>query len=207
MKTIGILGCILFVPLSLRAQFAMEEPGFHEHDGFFLSLSFAPVNANVDDELMGHRYTFTGIGTLLEVRIGGTVAPNLVMSGDLIGMILSKPKVETGGVNSYNSAFDLTESTFGLGLTYFFMPTNIFVAGTIGLTRYGIASGGGLSTAATKPGVNLRFKVGKEWWVSSNWGLGVAASVGISSVSNAVGSVTEKLSGTVVGLHFNATLN
>lgn len=207
MKTAGIFAGILFFVLPVRAQVAMEEPGFHEHDGFFLSLSLAPMNASVDDEFLSHKYTFSGIGTLLDVRIGGTVAPNFVISGDLIGMVLSKPKVERDDGSTGSGNFDLTESTLGLGLTYYFMPVNFFVAGTVGMTRFGIASVGGITTEYTKPGVSIHFKTGKEWWVGPNWGIGVAASVGFSSVSNTVGTITEKLTGLKVGLHFNATLN
>jgi hypothetical protein len=160
---------------------------------------------NLDDEVGSLKLTFSGAGSLVDVRIGGTVAPNLVISGDIIGRVISKPDVEVHGVGSANSNFDLTESTIGAGVTYYFMPVNIFVAGTVGLTRFGIASGGGVSVSTTDPGVSLYFKVGKEWWVGADWALGVAASAAFSNVSNTVGSLTEDLSGMSVGVHFNAT--
>jgi hypothetical protein len=205
MKIAAALLSVLLVISSVRGQEPAEQPGFHEHDGFFLSLSGGPVYQRLDDELGSLKLTFSGAGSLVDVRIGGTVGPNLVISGDIIGRVISKPDVEVEGIGSANSNFDLTESTVGAGITYYFMPVNIFVAGTVGLTRFGIASGGGVSVSTTDPGLSLYFKVGKEWWVGADWGLGVAASFAFSGVSNTVGSLTEDLSGASIGIHFNAT--
>ena len=58
-------------------------------------------------------------------------------------------------------------------------------------------------------GVGGQVKVGKEWWVSGKWGLGVSAFYHFGHVGN--GDISdapfEKMSSHACGLCFNATLN
>jgi len=72
----------------------------------------------------------------------------------------------------------------GGGVTYWVMPHNIFISGNLGiasmLLNTAVDSGGqgdpfatqtgGVSTSA---GASIRLHAGKEWWVGSEWALGV----------------------------------
>jgi hypothetical protein len=65
------------------------------------------------------------------------------------------------------------------------MPLNLYIGGAIGFAgieavveergRDDVRSNG-------KVGAGLDLDIGKEWWVSANWGLGVAARLSIASV-------------------------
>jgi len=61
----------------------------------------------------------------------------------------------------------------GVGVTYYLMPANVFLSGAVGF--------GGLQITQndvdhdTEAGFATRVGIGKEWFVSDSWGLGLAA--------------------------------
>jgi hypothetical protein len=67
---------------------------------------------------------------------------------------------------------------FGPGLKYYLMPANLFVSGSLLLSRLTVHSSVDARTGnpsfASDLGVTGRFSAGKEWWVSAEWGIGVA---------------------------------
>lgn len=195
-----VLLCAQTVSAQVLIPETTQPSGFHEHDGFFLALSTGPVYANIKDQWRGTTLTFDGVGASFDLRIGGSVAQNLILSGDLMGWSLDEPKVS--GYGSLDNV-DLVQGTVGVGLTYYFMPENIFISGTVGLAGFSLDVRG--TTTNSDNGLGLYVKSGKEWWVGANWGLGVAATFGWSSVKTATNSGDEKLSGYSVGLQFNAT--
>ena len=200
MRLLLVLLCAQTVSAQILAPEPEQPTGFHEHDGFFLSLSTGLGYANVEDRWGGAKLTYDGLNGSFDVRIGGSIAQNLILSGDLMGWSLSDPKVSGYGTLGNTS---LIQSTVGVGLTYYFMPANIFVSGTVGLAGFSLDAGG--NTTSSDTGVGLYLKAGKDWWVGADWGLGVAATFGWSSVKTATTSGDEKLSGYSVGLQFNAT--
>ena len=52
------------------------------------------------------------------------------------------------------------------------MPTNVYLAGSIALASGTLISDWG--TTELNAGYGINVAVGKEWWVSDNWGIGVA---------------------------------
>lgn len=200
MRPLIVLLCALVVTFQAFAQETQPPPGFHEHDGFFLSLSTGPAYANVDDKAGSTTLTYSGYGASFDIRIGGAIGQNLILTGDLMGWSLSEPKVSGYGSIS-NTHF--TQSTVGAGLTYYFMPINMFVSGTVGFAGFSLDANGKSTTSDA--GVGIYVKAGKDWWVGADWALGVAASFGWSSVNNSTDSGSEKLSGYSVSLQFNAT--
>jgi hypothetical protein len=204
MKRVRLLFCAVLIALPAASQVTPPPPGFHEHDGFFLSLSAGPTYASIDNEASSLKLVYSGWGAGFDVRIGGTVAPNFMLSGDLMGWVLENPKVDVSGYGSgslQNTSF--LQSTIGVGVTYYFMPVNMFLAGTVGFAGFSLDANG--QTANTDKGLGLYLKVGKDWWVGPDWALGIAGSFGWSSVKNSAGTVSETLSGYSVGIQFNAT--
>lgn len=76
----------------------------------------------------------------------------------------------------------LADGTLGVGLTYYIMPANVFLSGTVGVGRFALTKPtddqDDDERIETNPGLSLHAKIGKEWWVSDNWGLGLAAGYG-----------------------------
>ena len=52
------------------------------------------------------------------------------------------------------------------------MPANVFLSGTVGIGTLTIKSNG--TDSSTQNGLVGRVGLGKEWFVSQSWGLGIA---------------------------------
>jgi hypothetical protein len=169
--------------------------GRHAHDGFFLRLSAGGGYLGVRDE-RGANATFHGSAGSFAFALGGAVSDNLILYGEGIGQ-----QVETGelkldydhyrrdGGRDVNGSMGLYGG--GPGFAYYFMPYNTYVSGTLLFTRL-VWSEDDLDeedseedNVLSEPGVGLSLSIGKEWWVSSNWGLGVAGRLNYSSNEHA----------------------
>src|SRR5207249_3278413 len=62
--------------------------------------------------------------------------------------------------------------SIGPGVNYYFMPYNFYVSAMVLMTRLTITSGG--SSGSTDAGFGAKLAIGKEWWMSDHWGIGVA---------------------------------
>lgn len=134
--------------------------------------------------------------------IGGIVSPNLALHATLYGWLIQDPDVEVAGVNEKANG-DLDLSAFGVGLTYYFMPSNIYISGSLGLGK--LSSEELAAVGETKEYPVFDLTVGKEWWVGSSWGLGMAGAIIYHSLpeKNSDGS----WSGLSLAVRFTATLN
>ncbi|MEJ2722253.1 MAG: hypothetical protein P8181_14125 [bacterium] len=176
--------------------------GDRDHqNGFFLRLALGagPARSKISS---GPQFVkFSGGGADMEIAIGGIVTPNLALHGTLFGWAINDPNGEThlgsGDVNG-----DLTMSALGIGLTYFFMPVNLYLSGSVGV---GSLSGGGNIDGESDTGLALEAVAGKEWFVSKRWGLGV--SVGFTYHSFPDGGVDENWKGWSIPIRFSATFN
>jgi hypothetical protein len=84
-------------------------------------------------------------------------------------------------------------------------PSNIYLAVTPSLTR--LVMDDGTSSATTEWGFGLRGAVGKEWWVSDNWGVGVSGSLAFSSNKDSSASGAPTWSTVSFGIGVSATYN
>jgi hypothetical protein len=185
--------------------------GPHDHaDGFFLRLSggggFASSSVNVPPGYLFNsseqELTFDGGSGDLNLAIGAVVSPNLAVHGTIWGWFLSNPDVSFGRLSGSISA-DLNLNAFGGGLTYYFMPANIYLSGSIG--------GGVLSindnnlSGESDLGIVVDLTLGKEWWVGDKWALGVALGGGFYSIPD--GDIDENWTGGSLAIRFSATMN
>jgi hypothetical protein len=112
------------------------------------------------------------------------VSENLVVGIHVYDGILTNPKVSfsTGGTGATH---DTTLSVYGVGptLTYYAMPSNIYWTGTVAVTWVTVSAAS--QQGASELGIGVRTGLGKEWWVSDHWGLGLAAHVLLSSNADA----------------------
>jgi hypothetical protein len=165
------------------------------HDGLFLRLSGGPGIATT--ELEGVK--LDGSTADLNLAVGAVVSRNLAIHGTYFGWLTSDPDIEISGVGSGTATGDLDLSAFGAGLTYYFMPANIYVSGSAG------AGSLTFDNAGTDTGFIGEITAGKEWWVGGSWGLGLNGSFGYHTVPD--GDVSGSWSGTSFALRFSATLN
>ena len=186
--------------------------GVQEHDGFYLRATLGPAYLSTagDGSL---DFSASGGGLSFSVAIGGAVATNLVIYGVLYGAGAAGPTYEAGGA-SVETGSDVTLSYGGLGvgLSYFLMPANVYFAGSIALVNAQLESELETIITDSKVGFGARLLVGKEFWISDNWGIGFAGELmlGSSSGGLAAGSAVdtkERFTTFGAGVHFSATYN
>jgi len=207
-----ISSCLLAVALFLHlatspVQAEYERiPGFHEHDGFFLRFHAGFGTAKmVEKEVPGGDMTLSGTAAAFRFQIGGSIAENLVLFGEIGSAMITNPQLEWGTLSHSTEHTYLSITDIGAGFTYYFMPSNIYICGSLTLSKDEIEIEN--RAAQTKNGIGASISVGKEWWVGAQWGLGLA---GFFSFSNPVDKDPESdreypITNTVVGLVFSAT--
>ena len=178
----------------------------HSHEGLFIRLDGGvaykamnePGTSSGDLKLDGAAGTFG-------VAIGGAIAINLILAGHLYASTASNPSASSSTGASVSTT-DTTLTMVGVGpqLTYYFMPANVYVSGTLALTRLALTIGG--TSADSNAGVGALLALGKEWYVSDKWGLGVAGQFRWSSNSDQ-GTNAPTISTWGLGVAFSATYN
>ncbi|MGQ0721749.1 MAG: hypothetical protein ACT4PE_09285 [Candidatus Eiseniibacteriota bacterium] len=169
--------------------------------GFFLRLSAGGGTAKTSIEEAGSELEVSGTSADLNLAIGAVVAPNLAVHGTIFGWVLSDPDVELDGMSGTADG-DVDMSAFGAGLTYYFMPVNLYLSGSVGA---GSLSASGDIDGETDTGIAVDLTAGKEWWVGNGWGLGAAAAFQYQSFPD--GEVDANWSGPAFALRFSATMN
>lgn len=182
------------------------QPGRHTHDGFFFRGTFGLSTAVAVEENAGEKLRVTGSGPQFTLAVGSALSDmNLALYAEFQFTVVSDPTVQIDEMPAGN-VDNVGAGSFGLGATYYFMPINIYLAGTVGSGSANVV----LDRDADKPagqtgtGLSLRGSVGKEWWTSSNWGIGVAAHVLFMSLPDSDHSTLTLLS---AGISGTATYN
>lgn len=183
-----------------------------EHDGgFFLRLSAGVGTAktkveNVDILADGNPQDLEFSGTSGDVNfaIGAVVAPNLAVHATLAGWSVTDPEVDFGPVSLELDNVEMSLSMVGAGVTYYLMPTNVYLSGSLGAATLTTKFEGDEEESDTGLGIDLT--VGKEWWVGSRWGLGAALGANFHSVPSGEDDV-EDFTGTSFAARFSATFN
>lgn len=205
MKTrICRLGLFAMIVLGLALSPLEARSGARDHDGgFFLRLSAGGGPASTSIEILGVETEFSGTGGDVNFAIGGMVTRNLALHGTIFGWALSEPEMQVGSVDWGEVNADLSMSAVGAGLTYYFMPVNLYLSGSVGAGKLTLDTNVG--DFDTDYGIAFDATAGKEWWVSDRWALGVAVGLGLHSIPEE--DINEDWSGTNFGIRFTATMN
>ncbi|AKU92444.1 hypothetical protein AKJ08_2831 [Vulgatibacter incomptus] len=140
------------------------------------------------------------------LALGGTIAPNLILFGEVTSSAASNPTVAQGGDIWRADRSSFAVVSIGPGLTYYFMPANVFLSGSLLLTQVQFSDM--YSREDTEYGPGARLALGKEWLVGRNWGLGLAADAAWSSIPPTnPSSGAKNATTTSFGLSFSATYN
>lgn len=200
----ALLFATLIFTLACGFQSVAQAGGPKDHSGgFFLRLSAGGGYADTKLEDETASIKISGGGADVNLAIGAVVANNLAIHATLFGWGVSDPDVELAAegttLDSFTASGDVLLSAIGGGLTYYIMPINIYLSGSVGVASIDFDG------AETDSGVAMDLTIGKEWWVGNSWGLGVAGAFGYHSISD--GDVDLKWEGSGVGLRFTATMN
>lgn len=168
-----------------------EASGNYEHEGFFLRLQLGPGGSSVWRE--GESWSGMGLG--MGLAIGGSPVPNLALHLDLQTSWMFSPSRDVNGIGM---------QSLGLGVTWYIMPVDIFLSGSLGIGWLAFEDDAGQSKD-TSAGLALDALVGKEWWVGSDWGIGVAAQLLYMHVKDYTDDAG--MDGLAVNVLFTATYN
>jgi hypothetical protein len=181
-------------------------PPANLHDGFYLRLHLGGGFTNLSASQAGTDVTISGGSETFGAAFGGVVSPNLIIYGSLFGSSMTDPAVDVSGT-SLTSSGTVNLIGVGPGLAYYFEPVNMYVAGTLAAMKVTTSDSSGNNSAdGTKWGFGLQAMVGKEWWVTQDWGLGVAGEVLFASMKDSADS-TITWTGTAFSVAFSATYN
>ncbi len=179
--------------------------GFHRHDGMFLrfQLGFGGLSsAGTNVELSGSAGSFA-------LGLGYAVIDDLVLFGEVYDDVNAAPKLTQGGVASTTTS-NVTHTLFGYGagLAWYAASWNAYVSATVGVGQLDLEwpTALGPQKFSTQYGPVVRLSVGKEWWVSTDWGLGASLNFETGSMKGpATNPATWK--STAYSLAFSATYN
>ena len=182
--------------------------GIQQHDGFFLRIQYGFGKGRVvEEEYYGDDREFDGTAGVLRVQIGYEVGDNLMLFGALGGFSMQDPDVKWQGTTVNEANADLVVVDLGIGLTYYIMPYNLYFSGSLNTSATSIDVKDQPEESGSGYGIYL--SVGKEWWVSDNWGLGVALFVyyGEADVENESTKKEYPVQNRFFGIAFSATYN
>jgi hypothetical protein len=160
--------------------------GHHTHDGVYANASVGAGwlwlrNRRRDQVYEDPDYQLSGRGTLLALSVGYAFANRFVVFGELSALQVHDPAGDS-------DIATLEWYGLGPGLKYYLMPANVFVSGSLlvsrvgpynstpGDSRYGI-------DRTSKWGATGRLSLGKEWWVLGDLGVGVAGELGFGKMA------------------------
>jgi len=198
-----VLGTAIVLTALVAAVSAQAGPRARTHDGFFLRLSAGGGYAQTTIDDAFDRLKLSGASGDLNFAIGGAVGENLIVHGTLAGWSIDSPDVELNNLSGEARDASASLGGIGPGVTWYAMPANLYLSGSLLLTGFSIDGPG--DNYESDPGVSIDLTVGKEWWVGNNWGLGLAGGVNIHSVPD--DNSSENFNGTSFGLRFSATMN
>ena len=134
----------------------------------------------------GDQFDVTGPATSFGLLVGRAVVPNVVLHGQLLGAVAIAPAFSNLD-GTLPSGGDAAARVFGIGVgaSFYIMPANVYLAGTLSLSQVTLVNAGVVLDAGVAHGIAIAG--GKEWWVSERVGLGVA--VQLAGVAGAVNGV------------------
>lgn len=150
------------------------------HDGFHLRLgmNLGPLNVHETVEVgaLEQESDIGGFGAGIDVLLGGTVAPGLVLGGGLVYGQVQDPKVETGAVSA-NADGTMLFVGIPFFVTYYLLgpAEGLFVQGMLGGGAVDFVSTEGQSGGNDPTGLIVGLGVGYDFWIGNEWSVGPMA--------------------------------
>lgn len=187
----------------------------HRHDGFMLRMSIGLGFGGTGGDnhvLTGEEVALAGLGLNYAIGIGGALTENLVLNADIFHSTIYDPEIQIDGEDAGRTS-DLREDLgvgedfelagIGIGVTYYLMPANVYLAGSLGIGRVIFVDGSG-DRGGSDVGFAANLMIGKEWWVGLDWGIGVAGQLIVIAAED---EILGDVGGIGFGVLFSATYN
>lgn len=187
---------------------AISGGGIHTHDGFYFRglLGFGPASTTFEN-YSGNELKFEGGATAMRLQFGYAVIDDLIIFLDNGVIAMAEPDVTYGGSDIDQGNSEVSVSDFGIGVTYYIMPYNIYLSAS--LLLFYTSFEGNYIEGDTDYGTGYQFSIGKEWWISKNWGIGVALLYfyGKTTATIDADSTEHDVTSSYIGIMFSATYN
>jgi hypothetical protein len=177
---------------------------FNRHAGFYLNLDLGFGYLGSSASQAGTDVKLSGGAGAFSVAIGGAVQENLILAGQFWFYNVADPTVTVGGQSATASGANVGLTGFGVDLVYYMMPTNLYLSIAPAITSLSVEENG--VTSSTEAGLGVRLAVGKEWWVSDHWGIGVDGNMVLASNKDK-GAGAPTWGSFAIGVAFSATYN
>jgi hypothetical protein len=197
-----------------RAQYYGEEPeislyGYRDHTGMFshvgLGLGYAAANADFAYDPGRDDLSQSGVAYQLHFALGGSVMPGLAVHFSFFGFDSFGTSLKTNGREVRGVDADVSLSGLGAGVTYY-LPSNLYLSGAFGLGLVSATDSTGLGQRLN-PGIAAQLGVGYEFWVTSQWGLGMTLAGTYFRATDDTTAGDETWQGFAVAPMFSATMN
>lgn len=157
--------------------------GGHTHDGLYLRFTAGLGFFTASETQNGDRITFSGVGFTATGALGGAIAPNLILFGEIVGTTVPSADFSSNGAYAGTSGYDLEMFGFGPGIAYYIEPANMYLSATLAFTKVSfIDTYSGYPDSDTDFGLGVTLMVGKEWWIGPRWGFGIAGMAHLASM-------------------------
>ncbi|WP_228557558.1 MULTISPECIES: outer membrane beta-barrel protein [unclassified Myxococcus] len=202
MRYPSIIAALLFTATTASAQ----EYDEHAHDGFYLRLQVGGGYLRAKATDISPELVVKGGGANINAELGFALVNNFILYAKFYGASAPNPSLQVGDLTVEGQNENLSENfgAVGLGVTYYIMPANVYLSGALTYTQLSVTDDGE-KVAESDIGGGLHLGVGKEWWVSKNWGLGIGAELALGRIRNE--SNSDSWNVTNVSLVFSATYN
>jgi hypothetical protein len=180
--------------------------GYQSHDGFYLRFIAGPGYTTMSSGENTSKLKINGGGAGVSIAAGAAIAENLVLFGELISNRAVSPDVSIGAGTGTLKDASAGLIGIGAGVAYYIMPANVYLSGAVITTKLTLDDKDGKTLNETQYGPGLDLTAGKEWWVSANWGLGVAAQLAVATMKDK-GSGAPTWTAVGATIAFSATFN
>lgn len=181
-----------------------NEPKQHD-GGFFLRLSAGVGSAQTKwDDLDDDESKLSGMSGDANFAVGANIGGKLAVHGTFWGFTMVDPELKVADQEVELDDTTYGVNAFGVGLTYY-TDSNFYVSPSVGLATASLEFDN--VTVESDTGFAIDLTIGKEWWVSDKWGLGVAAGFGFHAIPLDEDVAEEDATGNSFALRFSATFN
>jgi len=190
-------------------------PGAEEHDGFMLRLTFGLGQGWLtEDVTLDAGFTrddsttnYDGTAGTFSIDLGGAASDMITLHARLATLAIVNPSVEVDGesIGEFDE-LSISATLFAPAITFYFMPVNVYTTFAIGGSYITFSvDDRDVDDVETDIGYGINLDVGKEWWSSDQWGLGVAGRLWWTAVVEDVDAGEDRLSMLALTLQFSAT--
>lgn len=202
MARASFLPVLLLTTLTTTAQDTGH--GERSHHGFHASLAIGPAFGYVDDnardlanpdDARNVHLKYSGTGAAIELRLGGAIAENWILTGDVVSRAITAPRVSGDLNTTAPTNLSVGDVIYGAGITHFVMPMNIEIGATLGTCVFTVNDTKTNTMVRSDPGFAAQLRLGKLWWLGRRLQAGGNISGSLSKVRNVQDGITEDLYG------------